>query len=230
MQICFTLIYYTVELHHLDECPVSLAPHCSMSWYLISSFLLICFALFLSSFFLLLSLLEAVLKKRNLPVQGSNLKRISWYIRSPFHFPGMWPGSYWWRGIRRQRTGPEVKLLLCYCTERSVERLWQFYCGLWTRLALQALVHRRKKKLGDEMRSVCVHECKHVHVFYFHDFHSHIICHRIIQCFHFSSKYFFIIPSLSLSPDVLLHKLVEALQDAFRSDLRKRQTVPNYFF
>lgn len=25
----------------------------------------------------------------------------------------MWPGSYWWRGIRRQRTGPEVKLLRC---------------------------------------------------------------------------------------------------------------------
>lgn len=163
-------------------------------------------------FSLLLSLLEALLKKRNLPVQGSSLKWISWYIRSPFHFPGMWPGSYWWRGIRRQRTGPEVKLLLCYCTERSVEGLWQFYCGLWTRLALQALMCRRKKKkLGDEMRSACVHECKHVHVFHFQDFHSHIICHRITQCFHFSSKYFFIIPSLSLSPDVLMHKLVDTL-------------------
>lgn len=33
---------------------------------------------------------------------------------------------------------------------------------------------------------------------------------------------------LSLSPDVLLHKLVEALQDAFRGDLRMRHTVPNY--
>lgn len=78
--------------------------------------------------------------------------------------------------------------------------------------------------------SVCVHACKHMHVFYFPDFHSHIICHRIIQRFHFSSKSLFIIPSVSLRPDVLLHKLVEALQDTFRSDLRKSQTVPKYFF
>lgn len=76
---------------------------------------------------------------------------------------------------------------------------------------------------------VCIHACKPVHVFYFPDIYSHIICHRIIQCFHFSSKYLFIIPSVSPSPDILLHKLVEALWDTSKSDLRKSQTVLKYF-
>lgn len=149
----------------------------------------------------------------------------------------MWPGSYWWRGIRWQRPGPEVRLLLCYRTRLPRRLKIQQLCrGWWTRLALWVFffsARKGEKKSGrwdDECVSVCVHACKHVHVFYFPDFHRHIRCHRIIQRFHSPSKSLFIIPSVSLGPDVLLDKLVEALEDTFRSDLRKSQTVPNYFF
>lgn len=117
-----------------------------------------------------------------------------------------------WLQTTTDRTWGKASTVLLYLLTELL-RLRQFCCGLWTRLALWVLVHRRKKagRWDDECVSVCVHACKHVHVFYFPDFHSHIICHRIIQRFHFSSKYLFIIPSVSLSPDVLLHKLVEAL-------------------
>lgn len=141
----------------------------------------------------------------------------------------MWPSSYWWRGIRRQRTGPEVKLLGCCCT--CLLSFWKFLLWLVNQTCPLGFSAQEEKRQGDKVCvSVWIHACKHVHVFYFLDFHCHIICHRIIQRFHFSSKYLFIFPSVSLSPDVLLHKLVQALSDIFRSNLRKSHTVPNTLF
>lgn len=96
----------------------------------------------------------------DLPVQGSTLKWISWYIRSPFHFPGMWPGSYWWRGIRWQRPGPEVRLVLCYCTRLPTRlKIQQFCCGWWTRLALWVFCTGGGKKSREMRRRVCVCVC-----------------------------------------------------------------------
>ena len=140
-----------------------------------------------------------------------------------------------WHQMTTARTWGEASTVLPYSLTEALEnptalpRLMNQTCPLGFFFSAR----KGEKKSGrwdDECVSVCVHACKHVHVFYFPDFHRHIICHRIIQRFHSPSKSLFIIPSVSLGPDVLLDKLVEALEDTFRSDLRKSQTVPNYFF
>ena len=143
----------------------------------------------------------------------------------------MWPGSYWWRGIRRQRTGPEVKLLRCCPTGLLGSGKANSSAAACEPDLPSGFNRAGGEKQGNRecvCLSVWIHACEHV--FYFLDFHSRILCHRINRGFRFPSKYLFIIPSGSLSPDVLLHKLVEALLNIFRSNLRKSQTVPKDFF
>lgn len=113
--LCLFYSSVTLEVHgHVVLYPGRLAVSCLDTLFPLS-------LSFIFAVFFLISL--ALYHSRRLPWRGetclyraATLKWISWYIRSPFHFPGMWPGSYWWCGFRRQWTGPEVKLLLCYCT------------------------------------------------------------------------------------------------------------------
>lgn len=87
------------------------------------------------------------------------------YIYPSFLFPGMWPGSYWWRGVRRQWAGSKVKafafalLCLTVCSAALTVLLWPVNqtCPL-------GFSAREKKKKSSKMRwgvwaFVCIRVC-----------------------------------------------------------------------
>lgn len=80
---------------------------------------------------------------------------------------------------------------------------------------------------------LCVHACKHAHVFYFLDFHSHIICGGIIQLFHSSSLHLFIIlclPPVQTFYCINLLKHLPTFSAVTRASLHQSTLLFFFFF
>lgn len=129
---------------------------------------------------------------------------------------GMWPGSYWWRGVRRQRPGPEVRRF-------RRRRCFRLATPVVLRLVNQTCPQGFTAGEGrcNVRACLCVCVCTHASM------RMSFIFLWLPQPYNMSRDYptfSFLITaplyhSLSLaSPDVLLHKLAEALTDIFCSN------------